>query len=115
MRSENGNVHGGQHLEQPPEALPPTHTNTSGAAAVIQAVSAALFDNDLDTDDAQDDEEEQRKYEDQARLGDVKLKSENPATVELDQGCHDGSTRPNRSEADIGLETTNMDLPGIDR
>lgn len=115
MRAENGDVHGGQHPEQPPEVLPPTHTTTSGAAAVIQAVSAALFDNDLDTDDAQDDEEEQRKYEDQARVGDVKFKSENPATVELDQGCHDGSTRPNKSEADIGLETTNMDLPGIDR
>ena len=117
MRSENGNVHGGQHLEQPPEALPPTHTNTSGAAAVIQAVSAALFDNDLDTDDAVDDEEVQRKDddEDQARVGDVKFKSENTAIVDLDKRCHDSSTRPNKSEADVILETTSIDLPGIDR
>ena len=116
MRAENGNVHGGQHPEQPPEALPPTHTTTpSGAAAVIQAVSAALFDNDLDIDGAQDDEEGQRIHKDQARVGDVKFKSENTATVELDKRCHDSSIRPNKSEADVSLETTNMDLPGIDR
>lgn len=113
MRAENGNAHGGQHPGQPPEALPPTHTATSGAAAVIQAVSAALFDNDLDTDDAQDVEEEQRKYEDQARGADVKFQSENIAAG--DQRCRDSSTRPNKSEADVSLETSNMDLPGIDR
>jgi len=116
MRAEHGNADDGQHPEQPLEALPPTQTDTSGVAAVIQAVSAALFDNDLDAEDAEDDEEEQQRTgEDQARAGDGKFHSENAAVVHVDMRFHDASSpsRPNKSETDAGLEMNN--IPGIDR
>ena len=111
MRTENGNAGDGgqQHPDQPNAALPPRGI-TSGTVSVIQAVSAALFDNDLETDDAEDEEEEQqRQQKDHARAVDGRCHSEGAATA-MDTNFHGSSTQ---LMADAGLEMKN--IPGIDR
>mmetsp|Transcript_25725 Transcript_25725/g.60120 ORF Transcript_25725/g.60120 Transcript_25725/m.60120 type:complete len:547 (-) Transcript_25725:76-1716(-) len=111
MRTENGNSDdGGQlHPGQPNATLPPRGT-TSGTVAVIQAVSAALFENDLETDDAEDEEEEQqRQQNDHARAVDGRCPSENAGTA-MDTNFRGSSTQ---LMADAGLEMKN--IPGIDR
>ena len=78
--------------------------------AVIQAVSAALFENDLETDDAEDEEEEQqRQQNDHARAVDGRCPSENAGTA-MDTNFRGSSTQ---LMADAGLEMKN--IPGIDR